>query len=29
MFWVGFGIGCILGGNLGVLVMALFQVNKD
>lgn len=25
MFWAGFFVGLVLGGNLGVIVMALFQ----
>lgn len=29
MFWIGLGVGVILGGNLGVIIMALFQSNKN
>ena len=29
MFWVGFTIGIVIGGNLGVIIMALFQANKN
>lgn len=29
MFWLGFGIGIMLGGNIGVFIMALFQLRKN
>ncbi len=29
MFWIGLGIGFLLGGNFGVLIMALFKINKN
>ena len=29
MFLVGLGIGLFLGGNLGVMVMAFFKMNKN
>ena len=30
MFWLGLGIGVIVGGNLGVVVMSLFKIrDKD
>ena len=30
MFWLGFGIGVVIGGNLGVVVMSLFKIHgKD
>ena len=29
MFWVGMLVGLTLGGNLGVIIMALFKANKD
>ena len=29
MFWVGLCVGLVLGGNLGVIIMALFKVNKN
>lgn len=29
MFWIGFAIGCILGGNLGVILMALLKADKN
>ena len=28
MFWVGLFVGVALGGNLGVVLMALFTINK-
>lgn len=28
MFWVGFSIGLIVGGNFGAIVMALLQASK-
>jgi len=28
MFWIGFAVGVIIGGNFGVIVMALFKINK-
>ena len=29
MFWLGLTVGFVLGGNLGVIVMALFKANKN
>ncbi len=29
MFWVGMAVGFVLGGNLGVIIMACFKVNKE
>lgn len=29
MFWLGLGIGTVIGGNLGVILMALFKANKN
>ncbi len=29
MFWIGLGVGVILGGNLGIVIMALFQSHKN
>ena len=29
MFWIGFLVGAFLGGNIGVIVMALFKANKN
>ncbi len=29
MFWLGLGIGFVVGGNLGVILMALFKINKN
>ena len=29
MFWIGLGVGVVLGGNLGVILMALFQATKN
>ena len=29
MFWIGFAVGVVLGGNLGVILMALFKINKN
>ena len=28
MVWLGFGVGLILGGNLGVVVISLFKIHK-
>ena len=28
MFWLGLAIGTIVGGNFGVLLMAIFKINK-
>ncbi len=28
MFWLGLGVGFFLGGNFGVILMALFKINK-
>lgn len=29
MFWIGLAVGFVLGGNLGVVIMALFKINKN
>lgn len=29
MFWFGMAIGVLIGGNLGVLVMAFFKINRN
>jgi hypothetical protein len=29
MFWIGFVVGIIVGGNIGVTIMALFKINKN
>ncbi len=29
MFWLGLAIGVIIGGNVGVIAMACFKINKD
>lgn len=29
MFWIGLTIGVVVGGNFGVILMALFKQNKD
>ena len=29
MFWLGLAIGVLIGGNLGVLTMALFKINRN
>ncbi len=29
MLWIGMAIGFVLGGNLGVLVMACFKTTKN
>lgn len=29
MFLFGMSVGILIGGNLGVLVMALFKINKN
>jgi len=29
MFWIGFTVGVIVGGNIGVVLMALFKINKN
>jgi hypothetical protein len=29
MFWLGMSVGVVVGGNLGVLIMALFKINKN
>jgi hypothetical protein len=29
MFWIGLAVGVVLGGNAGVLLMALFKINKN
>lgn len=29
MFWVGMCVGTLLGGNLGVFIMAIFKSNKN
>lgn len=28
MFWLGVAIGFFVGGNFGVILMALFKINK-
>jgi hypothetical protein len=28
MFWVGLGIGVVVGANLGVIMISLFKINK-
>jgi|GEM_PF-1539445 len=28
MFWLGLGVGFFVGGNFGVILMALFKINK-
>lgn len=29
MFWLGLGAGFVIGGNFGLLIMALFKINKN
>lgn len=29
MFWLGLLLGFVAGGNFGVIVMALFKINKN
>ena len=29
MFWIGLIIGIVVGGNLGVVLMACFKINKN
>lgn len=29
MFWLGLGIGFFVGGNFGVMIMAIFKMNKN
>lgn len=29
MFWIGLLVGFLLGGNVGVVCMALFKINKN
>ncbi len=29
MFWVGFIVGMVIGGNLGVFIMACMKMNKN
>lgn len=29
MFWLGFVIGLVVGGNVGVIVMACFKMSKN
>ena len=29
MFWIGVVVGVLIGGNLGVVCMALFKIHKD
>ena len=29
MFWLGMTVGILIGGNLGVLVMAIFKINRN
>ena len=28
MFWLGLGIGLVIGGNIGVCIMAVFKSSK-
>ena len=29
MFWLGLGIGVVLGANFGIFLMALFKIRKN
>ena len=29
MFWIGFIVGMVVGGNLGVIIMACMKMNKN
>ena len=29
MFWLGLGIGMVIGGNFGMIMMALFKVSRN
>lgn len=29
MFWTGFILGLVVGGNIGVVVMAFFKIGKN
>lgn len=29
MFWIGFIVGAVIGGNLGVVLMACMKINKN
>ncbi len=29
MFWIGVLVGFLVGGNVGLVCMALFKINKD
>lgn len=29
MFWAGLALGFVIGGNFGVMVMALFKIGKQ
>lgn len=29
MFFIGLGVGILAGGTFGVMLMAIFQLNKD
>ena len=29
MFWLGLGVGFVVGGNFGLILMALFKSNKN
>ena len=29
MFWIGLTVGLVVGGNVGVLLMACFQISKN
>ena len=29
MFWIGLGVGFILGGNLGVIIIACLKMSKN
>jgi large-conductance mechanosensitive channel len=29
MFWIGLSVGVVIGGNFGIIIMALFKANKN
>lgn len=29
MFWAGLAVGMVVGGNIGVIIMALFKIGKN
>lgn len=29
MFWLGLALGVVIGGNLGVFLLAIFKINKS